>query len=255
MKKTYTIAGNWKMNTLSNEATDLAQSIRQQSANSNSNIILIPPFIHIPEIVRIAEKSRVHVGAQNCHYEKKGAYTGEISAEMIAESGCAYVLAGHSERRQYFGETDEIVALKTAAILESGMKPIVCIGETLNERQEGSTLDVIARQFRAFASHIENSLFYKIIIAYEPVWAIGTGLAATHQQAQEVHGFIRNLIISANPIAYIPILYGGSVTDANAAELFAQPDIDGALIGGASLKSDVFCRIISIADNINKELS
>lgn len=236
------------MNTLPNEATQLAQTIVEQAkiADGNVRVILIPPFIHITNIVQIAAGSAIAVGAQNCYFAPKGAFTGEVSAPMLAASGCRYCLAGHSERRQYFSETDNIVAKKTVAILEASMTPIVCVGETLTERESGLTLQVVERQLTAIIEAIGEKLA-EIIVAYEPVWAIGTGLAATAAQAQEVHRFIREILTRTvgETAKHIPILYGGSVTNSNAAELFTEPDIDGALVGGASLKADVFVEIIA----------
>lgn len=251
MNRSYIIAGNWKMNTLPHEAIDLARAIMEETktAGNNVSVILIPPFVHIADIARIAAGSGIAIGAQTCHFAVKGAFTGEISAAMLAAIGCRYCLAGHSERRQYFGETDDIVAKKTAAILEAGMTPIVCVGETLNERQSEMTLQVVERQLNAVLQKIGSAQLSHIVVAYEPVWAIGTGLAATAAQAQEVHRFIREILSRTigNAAEQIPILYGGSVTNANAAELFTEPDIDGALVGGASLKSDIFGGIIAAA--------
>lgn len=229
------------------EAAALIREVVSSTISEHVITAIIPPFVHLSEAVRISKGSTVAIGAQNCHYEKKGAFTGEISADMLAAMGCCYTLAGHSERRMYFGETDDIVAKKVLAILESGMTAIACVGETLAERQSGSTLEVVERQLAAIISKIDTSASANIVIAYEPVWAIGTGLAATPNQAQEVHAFIRSILNAFAPDTHIQILYGGSVTDMNAAELFAQPDIDGALVGGASLKSDAFGRIIAAA--------
>ncbi|GAB1429703.1 triose-phosphate isomerase [Ignavibacteria bacterium] len=248
MSRTFLVAGNWKMNTLPEEAESLVRGVISVAEAANVNVAIIPPFVYLFDAVRSVQGSSVAVGAQNCHYEKKGAFTGEISAEMLAAAGCRYTLAGHSERRLYFGESDEIVVKKTLAILDAGMTVIACVGETLNERQAGNALKVVERQVDAIVSKIDKDAFANVAIAYEPVWAIGTGLAATPEQAQEVHKFIRTILTTAAPDTHIPILYGGSVTDANATELFAQPDIDGALVGGASLKADVFGRIIAAAD-------
>ena len=250
MATSFIVAGNWKMNTLPDEAARLAQAVSGCSPQSGAvTVVLIPPFVHLGEVARIVAGTGATVGAQNCYVEKKGAFTGEISAEMLAAVGCGYCLAGHSERRQFFGESDEFVGKKAAAILAAGMTPSVCVGETLAERQGGKTLEVVERQLLAAISAVGAEKLSRVVIAYEPVWAIGTGLAATAEQAQEVHSFIRKLCVKAG-FAGTHILYGGSVTDVNAAELFAMPDINGALVGGASLKADSFCRIIAAAGEV-----
>jgi len=242
------IAGNWKMNKTPTEAKSLINEIKNSVGRVRwCEVVLCVPYIAIPTAVKLAKGSRIVIGAQNVHHEASGAYTGEISAAMLKDAGCKYVIVGHSERRQYFGETDAQVNAKTKAALAAGLRPIVCIGETLAEREAGITLDVITLQLHAALSGVDADSIRKVVIAYEPVWAIGTGKTATTEQAAEVNNHIRTLIRKRYGAKYgraISILYGGSMNPSNAHELLAQLDIDGGLIGGASLKSDDLTAIV-----------
>lgn len=243
------IAGNWKMNKSATEARLLVASIIEDLANfDQADIVVCPPFTALQACVEALEGTgHIHVGAQNMHQEKSGAFTGEISAAMLRDLYVRYVILGHSERRQYFGETDALINAKARAALASSLKPIICVGETLEERESGKMTDVITRQMRdSFADFTEDQ-WLETVVAYEPVWAIGTGKTASPAQAQEVHALIRSLIRKAageTVAAKIRIQYGGSVKADNARELLTQPDIDGALVGGASLESRSFAAII-----------
>jgi len=216
------------------------------------DIVVCPPFVFLSEVSQALAHSRIAVGAQNVAIPEKGAFTGEVSASMLKDVGCDYVIIGHSERRALYGETDEIVAEKFASALELGLTPILCVGESLEEREAGTTENVVERQLSSIIEYNGIAVFANAVIAYEPVWAIGTGKTATPHQAQEVHAFIRQLINvqNASIAAKIQILYGGSMKSANAAELLAQDDIDGGLIGGASLNSDDFIAICSAATKV-----
>lgn len=252
MSRRKVIAGNWKLNGDKKFVEELITAIKNKSKNLNKiDIVVCPPALFTVQAVQLTKDSNIGVGVQNIYHESKGAFTGEISSEMVKDSGATYVIIGHSERRQYFGETDKSVAQKTSAVLKNGLKPIVCLGEKLEERESGNLETVIRKQLTDGLFHLSPEEFGKIIIAYEPVWAIGTGKTATPQQAQEVHAFIRKEISKKyGALAEkIVIQYGGSVNDANAAELLGQKDIDGALIGGASLKADAF---VVILENANK---
>ncbi len=243
------VAGNWKMNLDYAEGISLFSEIVnmvRDEKNGDQLAIICAPYVHLNSLAKLGGDT-VTIGAQNCHQKESGAYTGEISAKMIKSIGCEYVIIGHSERRQYFAESDELLAEKTVIALQNGLVPIFCIGETLDERNNGSYFDVLKSQLEngVFGLSVED--FSKIVIAYEPVWAIGTGLTASSDQAQEVHAFIRKEIAAkydASTAEATTILYGGSCNPKNAAELFAQPDIDGGLIGGASLKSRDFTDIV-----------
>ena len=252
------IAGNWKMNMTSAEGAQLIKDIKAQfgaecpcTAANKPDVLVCPPFTSIAAVIEAAKGTCFNVGAQNMHWEEKGAYTGEISGNMLNELGVTYVIIGHSERRQYFGETDETVNKRTKAALKHNIKPVICVGETLKQRQAGETLAVIENQVREALKDLTAEDMKNVTIAYEPVWAIGSGLAATNEDAQEVHAMIRGLLkklYEATSVAEeTRILYGGSMNDANAAGLLAQPDIDGGLIGGAALKPDKFATIIKAA--------
>jgi triosephosphate isomerase len=245
------VAGNWKMNKTVAEAVDLAAAIKRELGDCKEvDIVLCPPFTAIQAVSETITGSHVDLGAQNMHWEKSGAFTGEISAAMLRELYCHYVILGHSERRQYFGETDEIVNKKTKAALAANLQPIVCVGETLDEREAGRTEEVVAAQVRGSLADLSPRELVECIIAYEPVWAIGTGKTATPEQAQEVHAYIRHVLreMSDDAVAQsIRIQYGGSVKPSNARELFSQPDIDGGLIGGASLEARSFIEIVRSA--------
>jgi len=245
------VAGNWKMNLDYNEGLALFSEIInmvKDEATGTQEAVICSPFIHIHSLVQLSKGyTKIAVGAQNAHQEEKGAYTGEISAKMIKSTGAAYVILGHSERRQYFGETNALLAKKTDTALKNDLRPIFCIGETLQEREANTHFDVIKTQLVEGVFHLDAEQFAKLVIAYEPVWAIGTGVTASSAQAQEIHEFIRKEIAakySQEVADATTILYGGSCNPANAAELFAQADIDGGLIGGASLKSRDFTDIV-----------
>ncbi len=243
------VAGNWKMNMEYNEGVSLFSEIVNMVKDERIGeqiAVICAPFIHLNSLVQLSS-GVVKIGAQNCHQKESGAFTGEISAKMVKSIGCEYVIIGHSERRQYFLETDELLAEKTIIALQNKLTPLFCIGETLEERNDGSYFEVLARQLNQGVFTLSAEDFSKIILAYEPVWAIGTGLTASPAQAQEIHAFIRTNIESkyGSEIANATsILYGGSCNPKNAAELFAQQDIDGGLIGGASLKSRDFVDIV-----------
>ena len=238
------IAGNWKMNGTLKSVTELIEGIKAGGANKAS-LVVFPPSIFLYKVAELIDGSAISLGAQNVCDEETGAYTGELSAAMLQESGCRYALVGHSERRALYRETDELVAKRFSMALESGLTPVLCIGETLDERENGETEAVVARQIDAVLKRQGIEVFNNSVIAYEPVWAIGTGKVATPEQAQAVHQFIRAklAVLDANIAARVQILYGGSMNPGNASDLLTQPDIDGGLIGGASLKADDFLAI------------
>src|SRR5712692_2940973 len=232
------ICGNWKMHKTSAEAVQLVRELRQR-IETKAQVAVAPPFTALSKVKEALVGSPIQLFGQNCQHEKQGAFTGEVSAPMLKELGCDGVILGHSERRQLFGETDEGVARKLKAALEAGLHPIVCVGETLAEREASRTWEVVSRQIRGAFNGLAADAVGRCTIAYEPVWAIGTGKTATTGQAQEVHGQIRGLLreLAGPAVAEaVRIQYGGSVKPDNAAELLGQPDIDGALVGGASLK-------------------
>jgi triosephosphate isomerase (TIM) len=241
------VCGNWKMHKTASEAVALVRELRQR-LNTQVQVGIAPPFTALAPVKAALQGSPIQLFAQNCHAEKQGAFTGEVSAPMLAELGCDGVILGHSERRQLFGETDEGVNRKLKAAFEAQLHPIVCVGETLQEREANRTWEVVSRQIRGALAGIAPEQMGKLTLAYEPVWAIGTGKVATTAQAQEVHGQIRGLLRELGGAAVadaVRIQYGGSVKPDNAAELLAQPDIDGALVGGASLKAEDFARIVA----------
>lgn len=240
------IAGNWKMYRTAREAAEAIRALRALVADvTEVEVVVCPPFPALPAAVEAARGSRIRVGAQDCHWEKEGAFTGEVSVPMLADLGCSHVIVGHSERRQSFGETDATVDRKIDAVLAHGLSCIACLGETLQEREQGKTLAVLERQLRGgFARHLGSP---RLVIAYEPVWAIGTGKTASPAQAQEAHAFLRQLVGQmAGPevAARIRILYGGSVKPDNIGSLMAQADVDGGLVGGASLDPSSFATIV-----------
>jgi triosephosphate isomerase (TIM) len=244
------IAGNWKMHKTLAEARALARDIRQGAApGRRAEVALGPPFTALAAVAAELAGSDLRLAAQDTFWEKQGAYTGAISPGMLADVGCHYVIVGHSERRQHFGDTDAIVNKKLTAVVATGLTPILCIGETKEERQADQTLKVVREQIEKSLGAFKPATGNALVIAYEPVWAIGTGLTATPDQAQAVHHFIRSLLREfLGPVAEaIRVQYGGSVTPDNAATLLAQPDIDGALVGGASLKPELFLPIINAA--------
>ncbi len=240
------VAGNWKMNNTIDESVALARTVKEGTAClKNGEVVVAPPFTALQSVREILTGSTVAIAAQNMYFEDKGAYTGEVSPLMLKDAGCTYVIIGHSERRKYFVESEETVNLKVKKALATGLKPIVCVGETDGERNKGITEAVVNRQVRGALDGIDK--LDDVVIAYEPVWAIGTGLVATPPQAEDVHDFIRRLLVEIYGCAAadVRILYGGSVTKDNITELIAMEDIDGALVGGASLKADGFLGIIS----------
>ncbi len=247
MSRGYVIAGNWKMNNTPKEAIALVKELIPLVKNATKKVVVCPPFVCIPAVVEAVKGTNIQVGAQNMHFEEKGAYTGEVSAKMLTELGVKYVIIGHSERRQYFAETDETVNKKVIAALENDLFPIVCVGESLEQREAGTTNDVVTKQVKAAFKSVSSDKAKKIIIAYEPIWAIGTGKTATSEQANEVCKLIRNTIkelYDENVSNEIIIQYGGSMNAKNASDLLAQSDIDGGLIGGASLKAQDFAKIV-----------
>ncbi|ERJ57532.1 triose-phosphate isomerase [Sphingobacterium paucimobilis] len=247
------VAGNWKMNLGYEEGVSLFSEIVNMVKDEvigNQEVVVCSPFIHLSSIAKLsASVPNVHIGAQNIHQAESGAYTGEVSASQVKSVGAQYVILGHSERRAYFGETDALLAEKLNAALKHGLKPIFCIGETKEERESGRFFDVIKTQLEAGVFHLGQDDFASVVLAYEPVWAIGTGLTASPEEAQEVHAFIRETIAQqygAEVADATTILYGGSANPSNASTLFAQKDIDGGLIGGASLKSRDFLEIVKV---------
>jgi triosephosphate isomerase len=245
------VAGNWKMNTNLQEAAKLVNHLKEKvhaNKSGDTKVILCPPFTHLKTIGDLIENTNIELGAQNIYPESNGAFTGEISAEMLISSGCNYVIIGHSERREYFNEDNDFLAKKIKFTLENNLVPIFCCGERLEEREENTHFEIITEQVISAIDDLSEAEMQKVIIAYEPVWAIGTGKTASPEQAQEIHAFIRQLIaerFNEEIAESISILYGGSVKPANAKELFGMEDIDGGLIGGASLNAEDFYDIIT----------
>lgn len=244
------VAGNWKMNTTLQEGVALAKEINEalKGVETKCDVVIATPFIHLVSVVEAVDAARIGVGAENCADKAEGAYTGEVSAAMVASTGAKYVILGHSERRAYYHETAEILKEKVLLALANGLTPIFCVGEVLEEREANQHFDVVAAQIKDSLFNLSAEDFAKLVIAYEPVWAIGTGKTATADQAQEIHAFIRRTIAEkyGEEIAQnTSILYGGSCKPSNAGELFAKPDVDGGLIGGAALKADSFMGIIT----------
>ena len=241
------IAGNWKMNLNRQQAVELAKAVVAKSADYGTvDLAICPPSLYIDAVGQTLAGSSVGLGAQNMYHEASGAFTGEISAAMLVDLKCRYVILGHSERRHILGETDEQINRKVMAALNAGLTPIVCVGELLSEREAGQTAEIICRQFDGSLAGLSEEQLKRVVIAYEPVWAIGTGKVATPEQAQEVHLDLRKLIASrynSGTAEAVRIQYGGSVKPSNAADLLSQPDIDGALVGGASLKAEDFLGI------------
>ncbi|MHC4571818.1 MAG: triose-phosphate isomerase [Planctomycetota bacterium] len=251
MRKPF-VAGNWKMNTDSNTSVDLAKAVASRSSETTDqvHVAVIPPFVYIPAVVKAVSTARIAVGAQDIYYEQKGAFTGEISASMLKDIGCVYALCGHSERRHVIGETDELVNKKVAAAISGGLLPILCVGELIEERKASKTEEIVTQQLKKGLAGLTAEKVSAVTIAYEPVWAIGTGLTATPDQAQEVHALIRKLLgqmYDTQLAGEIRILYGGSAKPGNAADLMNQQDVDGLLVGGASLNADDFLAIIQAA--------
>ena len=245
------IAGNWKMNKTPAEAKALVAAMKQKVADAACDVVVCPTAVCIPNVLEEVKDSNIKVGAQNVHFMESGAYTGELAGNMLKELGVEYVIIGHSERRQYFGETDETVNLRTKAAIKAGLTPIVCVGESLAEREQGITAETVCRQTKVAFLGIDAEAAKKVVIAYEPVWAIGTGKTATADQADEVCGIIRDTmqaLYGTEVAEAVRIQYGGSMNAGNAAELLAKPNIDGGLIGGASLKAEDFSVIVAAAN-------
>lgn len=249
MKRQAIVAGNWKMNKNYAEGRDLAKKIVELLQPGEVKVILCPPFIHLNQIGRIIDGiSNLSLGGQNCHQKESGAYTGEVSAPMLRSVGAEYVILGHSERREYFKESNDLLAQKADQALSNGLQPIFCCGEKLDIREAGKQEEVVSHQLKEGLFHLEADQLKQVVIAYEPVWAIGTGETATPEQAQEMHHFTRKLVAEkyGQDVAEgITILYGGSVKPNNAAEIFSKDDVDGGLIGGASLKAEDFIAIVN----------
>jgi len=246
------IAGNWKLNLDRRSARDLAAAVRAVAdRRSDVDVAVFPPFVYLDEIARCLAGSRVRLGAQNMCSEDSGAFTGEVSAAMLKDVGCELVILGHSERRHVYGESDELIGLKVKRALAAGLEPILCVGETQQEREDGQTEAVVRRQLAAGLEGISRQDAFKVTLAYEPVWAIGTGLTATPDQAGAVHDYLRGVLAGLYDLELsetVRIQYGGSVKPTNAAELMAQGGIDGALVGGAALKGESFAGIIEFND-------
>ena len=247
------VAGNWKMNKTFSEAKQLTTEILNQNLSSEVTVIIAPPFPFLQSLKETTKNSNIKIAAQNCHAKEEGAFTGEVSAKMLASIEIEYTLIGHSERRAYFHETHSFLKEKVNAALAHNIKPIFCCGENLNEREANHFFEVVKSQIEDSLFHLTDAQFENIIIAYEPVWAIGTGKTATPVQAQEMHAYIRNIVskkFGSSIAAITPILYGGSCNAANASELFKNPDVDGGLIGGASLKAQDFAAIVNAMESI-----
>ncbi|GAB4317916.1 MAG: triose-phosphate isomerase [Candidatus Sumerlaeia bacterium] len=251
-ERTPVIAGNWKLNKTIGETLDFINAFLPLAAGAqHCDIVICPPFTALSRAAERLRGSRIALGAQDCYWEEAGAFTGEVSPVMLKDAGCRYCIVGHSERRQYFGETDEGVNKKALALLRAGLTPIICVGELLAQREAGQTEQIVAAQIRGCLKGFSADQIRASIIAYEPVWAIGTGRAATPEMAQDVHVLVRNLLgelAGAATAADVRILYGGSVTPQNVKALMAQPDIDGALVGGASLKVESFSQLVHYQD-------
>ncbi len=257
MRKTI-IAGNWKMYKTIGEAIELSTGLKRALFDlgpENIEIVLCPPFTALSEVGEIIFDSNLQLGAQNAHWQDEGAFTGEVSCKMLKDAGCKFVIIGHSERRQYFGETNESINKKLKAALKHGLTPILCIGEVLSERESGKTFEVLTEQINNGLKDLSAEDIAKLALAYEPVWAIGTGKTATPQAAQEAHKFIRDLLVKLSnrqTADAVRIQYGGSVKPENSLELIQQPDIDGALVGGASLTVESFSAIVKKANEVKK---
>ena len=245
------IAGNWKMNKTATEAAELIDALIPAVKDAGCEVVICVPFTDLVTAVAKTKGTNIHVGAENVHFEKSGAYTGEISADMLTDLGVEYVVVGHSERRQYFAETDETVNKRAKAALAGGLKPIICVGESLAQREQGVTEELVRMQVKIALNGVTADELKNVVIAYEPIWAIGTGKTATAEQAAEVCTFIRTTVrhlYGARIARSVTVQYGGSMKPANAAELLSQPDIDGGLIGGASLKAVDFVEIVNAAN-------
>lgn len=244
------IAGNWKMNKTPSQTTALVEELKPLVKDAGCDVVICVPYVDLQAALEATKGSNIKVGAENCHWEKSGAYTGEISTEMLTEMGVEYVVIGHSERRTYFGETDATVQKRVRAALDAGLTVILCVGETLEQREQSITFEIVGMQTKVALGGVSKDELSRVIIAYEPVWAIGTGRTATSEQANEVNHYIRTVVAGlyddAAADAFV-VQYGGSMNAKNAAELLAQPDVDGGLIGGASLKAAHFSEIVKAA--------
>jgi len=252
----FLIAGNWKMNKGPSEAESLLVKLKEEVPEipESVDVLVCPPYTSITAANKTLQGYDAHIGAQNMHFEDSGAFTGEISPGMLQEVGCTYVILGHSERRQYFAETDELVNKKATKALAEDLKPVICVGESLDQRKEGNHVDIVRKQVEKALNGITEQEVTDVVVAYEPIWAIGTGETASPEQAQEMHADIRSVLsdlFSDEAADQIQILYGGSMKPHNADELLNQPDVDGGLIGGASLKGDSFAAIIRIAESLS----
>ncbi|HHY13862.1 MAG: triose-phosphate isomerase [Clostridium sp.] len=242
------IAGNWKMNNNIKDTQELLKGIKKAALDESVEVVVCPPYISLYEASKILDSTKIGIGAQNMHWEDKGAYTGEISPFMLKEIGCKYIIIGHSERRQYFGETDEMVNLKVKSALDNQMVPIICVGEDMEQREKGQTVVVVSEQVKKGISGLTPKQALSIVIAYEPIWAIGTGMSSKGEDANKVAQFIRDIIkdlFGERISEKVRILYGGSVNPNNIKEYMSQSDIDGALVGGASLKADDFIELVN----------
>lgn len=252
----FLIAGNWKMNCGPSETRHLLGGLkkRQSRITDNLEVLVFPPTISLTTASDVLGDHDIFLGAQNVHFEDNGAFTGEVSTQMLKEAGCSYVIVGHSERRQYFGETDKTVNAKVLKALADGLKPVVCVGESLDQRKKEVHKQMVTKQVQAALNKVADSMVKDVVIAYEPIWAIGTGETASPEQAQEMHEMIRKVVadqFNENAASAMQILYGGSMKPHNAEELLSQPDVDGGLIGGASLKAESFSDIIDIAEGLS----
>lgn len=252
----FLIAGNWKMNCGPVDAAELLEGLKNAKAEvaEEVDVLVCPPFVSLGMSVNYLQDTDIHVGAQNIHFEDNGAFTGEISASMLTECGCSFVIIGHSERREYFGETDSSVNKKIKKALEFDLVPVLCVGESLDQRKQDIHFDLVKNQVKAALEGISGDEALDVVIAYEPIWAIGTGETASKEQAQEMHAHIRSVVADLydqETADGIRILYGGSMKPANAEELLSQPDVDGGLIGGASLDAESFAGIISTAEKLS----
>jgi len=250
MRKMF-VAGNWKMNLDENSSRKLVEELRIAVGKiTDVTMAVCPPFVYLKTVSDVLNGSKIALGGQNMHTETSGAFTGEVSASMLADTGCEYVIVGHSERRHVFGESDGFISTKVNKALSAGLKPIICVGETLEQRDEGETEKIVSRQVESALEGVDKKDMSSVTIAYEPVWAIGTGRTASPQQAEEVHAMIRSLaggLFDEEVAAGLVIQYGGSVKPENAADLLGQENVDGALVGGASLKAETFVSIIEAA--------
>ncbi|OGP53461.1 MAG: triose-phosphate isomerase [Deltaproteobacteria bacterium RBG_13_52_11] len=246
--RTPIMAGNWKMHKTAREAVEFVTRLQKELGDwEETEVVVAPPFVALAPVAERLQGTKIALAAQDCFWEEQGAYTGEVSPPMVRDVGCRYVIIGHSERRAYFGETNETVNKKVKAALAHGLHPIICVGESLEQRERGDTFTFVGRQVKECLQGLEEAAIQKMVIAYEPIWAIGTGKTATPEQAQEVHTFIRGVVaetFSPQGAEVLRIQYGGSVKPDNVDELMAQPDIDGALVGGASLVVESFARIV-----------